>query len=61
MKTLEQENISKLGKKINQLKKRIERANINGRTEKIEFRKMRIKKIKNKINDLMKKRKDNQL
>ena len=61
MKTLEQENISKLGKKINQLKKRIERANINGKTEKIEFRKMRIKKIKNKINDLMKKRKDNQL
>ncbi len=61
MKTLEQENISKLGKKINQLKKRIERANINGKTEKIEFRKMRIKKIKNKINDLMKKRKNNQL
>jgi len=61
MKTLEQENISKLRKKINQLKKRIERANINGRTEKIEFRKIRIKKIKNKINDLMKKRKDNQL
>ena len=61
MKTLEQENISKIGKKINQLKKRIERANINGKTEKIEFRKMRIKKIKNKINDLMKKRKNNQL
>lgn len=61
MKTLEQENISKLEKKINQLKKRIERANINGKTEKIEFRKMRIKKIKNKINDLMKKRKNNQL
>ena len=61
MKTLEQENISKLGKKINELKKRIERANINGKTEKIEFRKMRIKKIKNKINDLMKKRKNNQL
>ena len=58
MRTLKEESISKLGKKINQLKKRIERTKISGRTEKVLFRKMRIKKIKNKINELMKKRKN---
>jgi hypothetical protein len=58
MRTLKEESIPKLGKKINQLKKRIDRTKISGRTEKVEFRKMRIKKIKNKINELMKKRKN---
>lgn len=58
MRTLKEESISRLGKKINQLKKRIERTKISGRTEKVLFRKMRIKKIKNKINELMKKRKN---
>ena len=58
MKTLKKEDIPKLGKKINQLKKRISRTNISGRMEKVEFRKMRIKKIKNKINDILKKKKE---
>lgn len=58
MRTLKEESIPRLGKKINQLKKRIERTKISGRTEKVLFRKMRIKKIKNKINELMKKRKN---
>ena len=49
MKTLKKEDIPKLGKKINQLKKRISRTNISGRMEKVEFRKMRIKKIKIKL------------
>ena len=39
MRTLKEESIPKLGKKINQLKKRIERTKISGRTEKVEFRK----------------------
>ncbi|MDC0210572.1 hypothetical protein OAJ91_02455 [Flavobacteriaceae bacterium] len=58
MKTLKKEDIPKLGKKINQLKKRISRTNISGRMEKVEFRKMRIKKIKNQINDILKKKKE---
>ena len=58
MKTLKKEDIPKLGKKINQLKKRINRTNISGRMEKVEFRKMRIKKIKNQINDILKKKKE---
>tara|TARA_B100001093_G_scaffold405874_1_gene394211 strand:- start:1079 stop:1255 length:177 start_codon:yes stop_codon:yes gene_type:complete len=58
MRALKEESIPRLGKKINQLKKRIERTKISGRTEKVLFRKMRIKKIKNKINELMKKRKN---
>ena len=58
MKTLKKEDIAKLGKKINQLKKRISRTNISGRMEKVEFRKMRIKKIKNQINDILKKKKE---
>ena len=56
MKTLKKEDIPKLGKKINQLKKRIFRAETNGNYEKVEFRKMRIKKIKDMINELMKKK-----
>ena len=58
MKTLKKEDIPKLGKKINQLKKRISRTNISGRMEKVEFRKMRIKKIKNQINHILKKKKE---
>ena len=58
MKTLKKEDIPKLGKKINQLKKRISRTNISGRMEKVEYRKMRIKKIKNQINDILKKKKE---
>lgn len=58
MKTLKKEDIPKLGKKINQLKKRISRTNISGKMEKVEFRKMRIKKIKNQINDILKKKKE---
>ena len=58
MKTLKKEDIPKLGKKINQLKKRISRTNFCGRMEKVEFRKMRIKKIKNQINDILKKKKE---
>ena len=58
MRTLKKEDIPKLGKKINQLKKRISRTNISGRMEKVEFRKMRIKKIKNQINDILKKKKE---
>jgi len=44
MKTLKKEDIPKLGKKINQLKKRIIRTNVSGNLEKVPFRKMRIKK-----------------
>ena len=58
MRTLKEESISRLGKKMNQLKKRIERTKISGRIEKVKFRKMRIKKIKNKISELTKKRKN---
>tara|TARA_B100000989_G_C19256740_1_gene350337 strand:+ start:193 stop:354 length:162 start_codon:yes stop_codon:yes gene_type:complete len=50
------EDIPSWGKKINQLKKRIVRAETNGNYEKVGFRKMRIKKIKNMINELMKKK-----
>ena len=58
MKTLKKEDIPKLGKKINQLKKRISRTNISGRMENVEFRKMRIKKIKNQFYDILKKKKE---
>ena len=50
------DDIPSWGKKINQLKKRIVRAETNGNYEKVEFRKMRIKKIKDMINELMKKK-----
>tara|TARA_B100001057_G_scaffold105338_1_gene102919 strand:- start:972 stop:1145 length:174 start_codon:yes stop_codon:yes gene_type:complete len=56
MKTLKKEDIPKLGKKINQLKKRIFRAETSGNYEKVEFRKMRIKKIKDSINEILKKK-----
>ena len=47
---LKKDDISKLGHKINQLKKRISRTEISGNTSKVEFRKMRISKIKKQIN-----------
>jgi ribosomal protein L29 len=55
MKTLNKEDIPKLGKKINQLKKRIKRTSFSGKMEKVEFRKMRIKKIKKQIAEILKK------
>ena len=55
MKIIKREDIPKWGKKINQLKKRIDRAEIRGNYEKVEFRKMRIRKIKDSINEIMKK------
>jgi hypothetical protein len=57
MKTLKKEDIRKLGKKINQLKKRIIRTNVSGNLEKVPFRKMRIKKIKSQINEILKRKK----
>ena len=56
MKTLKKEDIPKLGKKINQLKKRISRTNVSGKIEKVGFRKMRINKIKKKILEFSKKK-----
>ena len=38
MKIIKREDIPKWGKKINQLKKRIDRAEISGNYEKVEFR-----------------------
>ena len=55
MKIIKREDIPKWGKKINQLKKRINRAEISGNYEKVEFRKMRIRKIKDSINEIIKK------
>ena len=46
MSKLKKDDISKLGHKINQLKKRILRTEISGNTSKVEFRQMRINKIK---------------
>jgi hypothetical protein len=54
MKNLKKDDIPKLGKKINQLKKKIMRTNLSGRIEKVEFRKMRIKKIKRQISEIQK-------
>ena len=56
MNKLDKNQISKLGHKINQLKKRISRTEISGNMEKVEFRKMRINKIKKKILELSKKK-----
>ena len=56
MRLMKIEDIPRWGKKINQLKKRIVRAETNGNYEKVEFRKMRIKKIKGMINEIMKKK-----
>jgi hypothetical protein len=57
MNKLDKNQISKLGHKINQLKKRISRTEISGNMEKVEFRKMRINKIKKKILEFSKKKK----
>ena len=54
MKILKKEDIPKLWKKINKLKKKITRTNLSGKTEKVEFRKMRIKKIKRQISQIFK-------
>ncbi len=55
MKILNKEDIPKLGKKISKLKKKITRTNFSGKMEKVEFRKMRIKKIKKQISEILKK------
>jgi hypothetical protein len=57
MNKLSKDNLPKLGRKINQLKKKISRNEINGDMEKVEFRKMRIKKIQNQIDEILKKKK----
>ena len=54
MKILKKEDIPKLGKKISQLKKKITRTDFSGRMEKVKFRKMRIKKIKKQIAEIVK-------
>ncbi len=56
MNKLSKNSIPKLGRKINQLKKKISRNEINGDMEKVEFRKMRIKKIQNQIDEILKKK-----
>ena len=57
MNKLSKNSIPKLGRKINQLKKKISRNEINGNMETVEFRKMRIKKIQNQIDEILKKKK----
>ena len=57
MNKLSKNSIPKLGRKIDQLKKKISRNEINGDMEKVEFKKMRIKKIQNQINEILKKKK----
>ena len=57
---LQKDDLSKLGHKINQLKKRISRTEVSGNTEKIEFRKMRIGKIKKHIKEIISKKKKNE-
>ena len=54
---LQKDDLSKLGHKINQLKKRILRTEVSGNTEKIEFRKMRISKIKKHIKEIISRKK----
>ncbi|MDG1791779.1 MAG: hypothetical protein P8H02_00815 [Flavobacteriaceae bacterium] len=54
---LQKDDLSKLGHKINQLKKRISRTEVSGNTEKIEFRKMRISKIKKHIKEIISRKK----
>ena len=56
MNKLSKNSIPNLGRKINQLKKKILRNEISGNMEKVEFRKMRIKKIQNQINEILKKK-----
>jgi hypothetical protein len=55
---LQKDDLSKLGHKINQLKKRISRTEISGNTEKVEFRKMRISKIKKHIKEIISRKKN---
>ena len=57
MSKLQKDDLSKLGHKINQLKKRISRTEISGNTEKVEFRKMRISKIKKHIKEIISRKK----
>lgn len=57
MSKLQKDDVTKLGHKINQLKKRISRTEISGNTEKVEFRKMRISKIKKLIKEIISKKK----
>ena len=57
MAKLKKDDLSKLGHKINQLKKRISRTEISGNTSKVEFRTMRINKIKKQINEILAKKK----
>ena len=54
---LQKDDLSKLGHKINQLKKRISRTEISGNTEKVEFRKMRISKKKKHIKEIISRKK----
>jgi len=54
---LQKDDLSKLEHKINQLKKRISRTEISGNTEKVEFRKMRISKIKKHIKEIISRKK----
>ena len=54
---LQKDDLSKLGHKINQLKKRISRTEISGNTEKVEFRKKRISKIKKHIKEIISRKK----
>ena len=61
MNKLSKDNLPKLGRKINQLKKKISRSIISGNMEKVEFTKMRINKIKNQINEILKKKKNKTL
>ena len=57
MNKLDKSQIPKLGSKINQLKKKINRAEQSGNIEKVEFRKMRINKIKKQIIEILNKKK----
>lgn len=57
MKKLKKVDLPKLGHKINQLKKRISRTEISGNMSKVEFRKMRINKIKKQIKEILTKKK----
>lgn len=57
MKKLKKVDLPKLGHKINQLKKRISRTEISGNMSKLEFRKMRINKIKKQIKEILAKKK----
>ena len=54
---LNRDDLTKLGRKINQLKKRILRTEISGDSSKVEFRKMRINKIKKHIKEIISRKK----